>query len=68
MGDTQERPIKKTIDIEEVAKRNPAIDPVKVRAALEAVQTLRTQGVERSQFELAMPFTRTRSAQGGKRR
>lgn len=60
MADTRERPINEPINIEQAAKRNPAVDPVKVQDALAAVQNLRKQGVSRTEFDLVSPFSRVR--------
>jgi hypothetical protein len=60
MRDTMRGPNDKPIDIDEVARRNPSVDPSKVRAALESLQALKAQGVSPSQLKIILPFTRTR--------
>lgn len=60
MADTNKRETNRVFDIDEVAKQNPAVDAAKVRNALDAVRQLREQGISRSEFQLVLPFTRTR--------
>ena len=54
------------IDVEKLAKQNPAVDLKELRRAEEALRLLREQGISGPAFEIVQPYDRRPARKHGR--